>query len=148
MMKALQGTIAAAAIGSTAFLGFGANGDAQAAPQQEGLVNVALVDTTVQIPIAIAANVCDLNINVLAGQLALGETACGTEATASAVDSDESGGGNASQNGLVNIYAEDTTIQVPLALAANLCDLNVNALARQLEAGDNNCDAVADSDAS
>src|SRR4051812_30113077 len=30
-----------------------------------GLVNVALVDTTVQIPVAVAANICDVSVAVL-----------------------------------------------------------------------------------
>lgn len=34
--------------------------------QQSGLVNVALTNTTVQIPIGVAANVCNVTANVLA----------------------------------------------------------------------------------
>lgn len=41
-------------------------GTASAAVQQEGLVNVALEDVTIQVPIGVAANVCDLNVAVLA----------------------------------------------------------------------------------
>ena len=38
---------------------------AAAQPNQRGLVNVAVVDNTVQIPIGIAANVCGVSVNVL-----------------------------------------------------------------------------------
>ena len=147
MMKALQGTIAAAAIGSTAFLGFGANGDAQAAPQQEGLVNVYLADTTVQVPIAVAANICDVNVAALAGLLDLGPTDCGADATATAVDTDSESPSNVRQQGLVNIAATDTTIQVPVGVAANLCDMDIAALAELVAAGDATCDAVANAGA-
>ena len=39
---------------------------AMAQNRQEGLVNVAIEDVTVQLPIAVAANVCDLNVAILA----------------------------------------------------------------------------------
>ena len=142
--KPLQITMAAAALSATGLFGLGAT---TTEARQEGLVNVALVDTTVQVPLAVAANICDVNVNALAEQLALGPTDCGADATASAVDSDNGGNGNPSQTGLVNISAEDTTVQVPVAVAANLCDVNVNILARQLAAGDNTCDAVGDTSA-
>ncbi len=51
------------------------------------------------------------------------------------------------QRGLVNVNIEDTTIQVPIAVAANLCDVNVNVLAVQLREGSAQCDATADADA-
>ncbi len=49
------------------------------------------------------------------------------------------------QDGLVNV--SDLVVQLPIAVAANVCDLNVNVLAEQLRAGDDDCDAVADSGA-
>jgi putative N-acetylmannosamine-6-phosphate epimerase len=36
-----------------------------AQPNQRGLVNVAVVDNTIQIPIGIAANVCGVTVNLL-----------------------------------------------------------------------------------
>ncbi len=39
---------------------------ASAQNRQEGLVNVAIEDLTVQLPISVAANVCDVNVAVLA----------------------------------------------------------------------------------
>jgi len=146
MRKFLPATLAATAIGATSLLGLGAANLAAAQPHQSGLVNVALVDTTVQVPIGIAANVCDVNVNVLAAQLDLGPTACGAEAMASAVDN-VGGGGGGHQSGLVNIFAENTTIQVPIGIAANLCDISANVLAQQAHAGDATCQAVANSGA-
>jgi hypothetical protein len=142
-MKNLPRTLAAAAVGGASILGLGGS-MAFAQPEQQGLVNVALVDTTVQVPIAVAANVCDVSVNVLADQLALGDTPCGAFGTASAVDNDGGGGGPASQSGLVNIYASNTTIQVPVGIAANLCDINANVLAQQRKVSDTPCTAVAD----
>ena len=37
--------------------------------QQSGLVNVNLEDVALQLPIGVAANVCDVNANVLAADL-------------------------------------------------------------------------------
>jgi len=144
MKKFLTSTLAATAIGATTFMGLGSPGLAAAAPDQSGLVNVALVDTTVQIPIGLAANVCNVDVNVLAAQLDLGPTACGAAATATAVDTDSGHGGNTHQSGLVNIYASDTTVQVPVGIAANLCDISANVLAKQAKAGPTTCNAVAD----
>ena len=63
---------------TTAAIAFGAAAPAQAAPLvlTGGLVNVTIVDAvdvedvTVQLPIAVAANVCDVDVNVLAADLA------------------------------------------------------------------------------
>lgn len=147
MKRTFSLSLASAAIGAAGLLGFGEAGASLAAPQQNGLVNVALVDTTVQVPLTVAANICDVNVNVLAQQLDLGPTACGAGATATAVDSGGSGGGNGSQSGLVNIYAEDTTIQVPVSVAANLCDVAVNVIARHHGQGGTTCTAIGNSGA-
>jgi hypothetical protein len=145
MWKAIPLALGVTVVGATGFLGIAGTTSANAQPQQNGLVNVALVDTTIQVPIAVAANICDLNVNALAEQLALGPTECGADAEATAVDSDSPGNSPVRQSGLVNIFAEDTTIQVPVAVAANLCDVDVNVLARQLSAGDTTCTAVGES---
>ena len=42
------------------------------AQQQQGLVNVNVGDVTVQLPIAVAANVCNVNVAVLAQQFRQG----------------------------------------------------------------------------
>src|SRR5688572_15558490 len=109
--------------------GLGAStGTAEAAPpEQYGLVNVFIDDVTVQVPIAVAANVCDTTVGILAVQLEAvpADTTCDADATSSAVAPAGGGGGNGNgptQVGLVNLYATDLTIQVPIAIAANLCD--------------------------
>jgi hypothetical protein len=38
------------------------------AQQQSGLVNVIIGDVTLAVPVAVAANVCDVNVNVIAEQ--------------------------------------------------------------------------------
>ncbi len=52
---------------------------------------------------------------------------------------------SAQQTGLVNINIEDNVIQVPVAVAANICDVDVNILAVDLaDDGQANCEADAD----
>ena len=49
----------------------------------------------------------------------------------------------AQQIGLVNVEIEDTTIQVPIGVAANLCDINVAVLVADFEDdGDAKCVAT------
>jgi hypothetical protein len=122
------------------------------AQEQNGLINLAVTDVNVQVPIAVAANICDVNVNILAEQERLGGATC--EATADSLasagkgDRDGSAGaGGTEQDGLVNVFIDDVNVQVPIAVAANVCDLNVNVLARQLRQGGANCDADADADA-
>ena len=113
------------------------------AQTQEGLVNVNVSDVQVQLPIAIAANICDVAVNVLAEQIREGDTTCTATTDSDAVF--ENGDGDApQQEGLVNVNISDLTIQVPVAVAANICDVAVNVLARQVRTGDAQCDADAD----
>lgn len=112
------------------------------------LVNVQISDVTIAVPVAIAANLCDINVNVLATQVLLGDTDC--TATAESIATPGSNGGNGGQNGnqagnsLVNVQITDVEVLVPIALAANLCNVNVNILARQLRLADGaECDASA-----
>ena len=139
----------------TAGLALGA-GQASAAPggNQAGdtLVNVQISDTTLAVPLAVAANLCDINVNALALQVDDGDTTCTATAESVASPSSNNGnngnGGNQAGNSLVNVQIDDLTILVPIALAANLCDLNVNVLAVQLRTGAATCTATADSLAS
>ncbi len=112
------------------------------------LVNVQISDVTILVPVAIAANLCDINVNVLAAQVDAGDTTC--TATAESAASPGSNGGNGSNgnqagNSLVNVQITDVFVAVPIALAANLCDVNVNILALQLRTGDATCTATAES---
>ncbi len=65
---------------------------AMAQNQQEGLVNVALEDVTIQVPVAVAANLCDVNVAILARFL---DDASACEATADAAASQGPGQGGA-----------------------------------------------------
>ena len=100
---------------------------AAAQNSQEGLVNVAIDDTTIQAPIAIAANICDVGVGVLAQQE---DAAAACTATADSAASQGRGGGSSTrQEGLVNVLVDDLVLQVPIALAANICDINISVLA-------------------
>jgi hypothetical protein len=119
---------------------------ASAQTDQEGLVNVNLEGIDIGVPISVAANICDLDVNVLAEAAQLGQTACVADAESDAVFGPGSGG-NTRQDGLVNVNVSDVTVLVPVSVAANICDVAVNVLARQGEAGNRTCTAVADSQA-
>src|SRR3712207_3822022 len=123
-----------------------AAGTASAQTNQDGLVNVNLEDIVVQAPIGVAANLCDINANVLAEQLRAGGADCDADAKTTASNG-PGNGGNTTQEGLVNVNIEDVTVQLPIAIAANVCDVNVNVLARQLRDGGAQCTADADSGA-
>lgn len=117
----------------TAALSFGAfAAPASAGPNsvaQQGLVNLALTDTTVQVPIGIAANICGVAVNVLAATNVTGPVACDAGSGATAQRAGGGGSNNTSQSGLVNIAVTNTTILVPVAVAANICGVAVNVLA-------------------
>jgi hypothetical protein len=117
------------------------------AQTQEGLVNVNVSDVTVQIPIGIAANVCDVNANILAEQLRRGGAQCDASTDSDAVFVADENGEAPTQEGLVNVNVSNLVIQLPVAVAANICDVNVNVLARQLRRGGAACTAVADAGA-
>jgi hypothetical protein len=116
---------------------------AASAQTQSGLVNVAVVDNTVQIPIAVAANVCGVAVNVLAQGTLTSPVDCTAVSGATATAPARGGGGSGGhQSGLVNLYVADNTIQVPIAIAANVCGLTVNALSQFTGSGPASCDAT------
>ena len=143
-MRSLRTAVAGGAI-ATGFA-FASAGAVSAQPTQEGLVNVYADDTTVQVPVAIAANVCGVAVNVLARAANLGDIDCTAEGVAVAEDTDN-GGQAPKQNGLINVALVDTTVQVPVAVAANICAVAVNVLAQALNTADIPCLANADSSA-
>jgi hypothetical protein len=118
---------------------------APAQNMQEGLVNVAVEDVIVQIPIAVAANVCDVNVAVLAEVADAGGT-CVANADSAASAGPSGNGGGTQQQGLVNILIDDVVVQVPIAVAANICDVNVAVLAEIVDAP-SACEATAAADA-
>jgi hypothetical protein len=59
-----------------------------------------------------------------------------------------SGGAQPEQSGLVNINVSDNTVQVPIGIAANVCGVDVIAIASGIAAGDDVvCTALASSEA-
>ncbi len=115
---------------------------------QEGLVNVSVDDNTVQVPVDVAANVCDLDVNVLSSQFAgTDETACEIDQKTAAQNGIKSNGtnnaqgNNGKQEGLVNLSLDGNTVQAPIGVAANVCDVDANVLAKQFKGSDESaCD--------
>jgi hypothetical protein len=131
-------------------MSLGAASPAAAQPTvQRGLVNVNVEDVTVQVPIAVAANICDVTVAVLVSDLRDGSAVCDAFAESDATVTPRERGGPVVQRGLINVNISGVTIQVPIAVAANLCDITVAILATDLlEDGEATCDAVAGSGAS
>jgi hypothetical protein len=103
------------------------------AQTQEGLVNVSVTNNTIQVPIGVAANVCDVDVNVLVQNVRdTGQSTCDAFGTAIATDGGGGGGPGANQQGLVNVDISNNTIQVPIGLAANICGVSVNVLSQDI----------------
>jgi hypothetical protein len=137
MKKILASTaIAASSLGLLA-----APADAQ--PRQEGLVNVFIDNTTVQVPIAVAANVCDVTVGVLSGLMLDDAAPCDADGNATA-DAPEGTAARPDQSGLVNLTLTDTTVQIPIGIAANVCDVSAAVLAGPFFDDSDTCTAVAD----
>jgi hypothetical protein len=130
MLKPMRVRLSLAAAAIAASLCIGA---APAVAQQEGLVNVDISGNTVQVPIAVAANICDVNVAVLVADLVDDAATCTSDGQAVAISpATGGGGGGGDQTGLVNVIIADNTVQVPLAVAANVCDVNVAVLVNLL----------------
>jgi hypothetical protein len=112
-------------------------------PTQQGLVNVYASDVTVQIPIAVAANICGVAVNVLVDQVNQGPVNCEAEGVAIAQNEPGPSGPAPRQEGLVNVALTDIDVQVPVAVAANICGVAVNLLAQEVTQGQVDCDAFA-----
>ena len=132
----------AAAVSAAALMaGVGAGSAHAANTSQEGLVNVAVTD--VNIPIGVAANVCNVSVSVLTNAIGSpsGVGDCDAVATPTAT-----GGGNDNtrQRGLVNVSVTD--VDVPIGIAANVCNVSASVLSSALgsPSGIGRCDAVAD----
>ena len=126
-------------------LGIGAS-TASAQTTQTGLVNINLEDVTVQVPIGVALNVCDVNVGLLATVIDAGtDTTCTAVANATAqnVTVGSAPDGATTQTGLVNVNIKDVVVQVPIAAAVNICDVNVAILAVLQDVGPAQCDAKA-----
>jgi hypothetical protein len=112
------------------------------AQNQSGLVNVAVVNNTVQIPIGIAANVCGVTVNLLSQATSTSPVNCTAVSGATAMSTGNSGGGGGNQQGLVNIFIANNTIQVPVGIAANICGVAANVLAQNVSTGSATCNAL------
>jgi hypothetical protein len=117
-----------------------------ASAQQSGLINVVVSDNTVQVPIAVAANVCGLQVGVLAQELRQGPVDCSSSATSTAIATRDNGGGGGGgpQSGLVNLAITNNTVQVPIGIAANICGVQAGILAQDLRQGKADCLAEGD----
>jgi hypothetical protein len=92
---------------------------------QEGLVNVNVEDNTILVPVALAANICDVTVAVLAADLQDGSATCDALATSNATVTEPTNNSRQTrQNGLVNVNVEDLILQLPIAAAANVCDVD------------------------
>src|SRR4051794_40793259 len=111
------------------------------AAQQNGLVNVDLTGNTIQVPIGVAANVCDVTVAALSTNTFGGDSVC-TAASRPSANAGGGGGGGGVQRGLVNVSVTDNTVQVPIGIAANVCDVTVAALSTGTFTGNDRCSAV------
>src|SRR5438552_12387573 len=132
---------------------------------QSGLVNVNVSNVTAQIPVSVAvpvsvaANVCDTNVNVLSTQLQNGPVSCTATSNSRALDTAVANAmtgqssGNNNQQGLVNVNLSNIKAQIPVSvappigIAANVCGTNANILAHQAQTGSATCNATTTADA-
>ena len=139
---------------------------AAAQTTQSGLVNVNVSDVyvqapiNVQVPVGIAANVCNVPVAVLAQQANTGSATCDATTTSTALNNAMTqqmvaggGGGPTAQSGLVNVNVSNlavqlpVNVQVPVGIAANVCNVPVSVLAQQANTGSATCDATTTSTA-
>jgi hypothetical protein len=113
-----------------------------ASAQQNGLVNVDVSNNTVQVPVAVAANVCGVAVNVIATNTFGGNAVCTSTSHATAQGGGGGGGGGANQDGLVNVALTGNTVQVPIGVAANICGVQANVIAANTFGGNALCDAT------
>jgi hypothetical protein len=133
-------TLASLALAAGSFIA--APASTAGAANQNGLVNVNIEDVTVQVPVAVAANVCDVTVGVLVDTLTEAPTDC--QAGTIALAEDQSGpGGSSNQRGLVNVNLQDVDVQVPIGIAANICDVTVGVLVQNLDGAFTDCDSGA-----
>jgi hypothetical protein len=119
---------------------------ASAQPQQNGLVNINISDNVVQVPIGIAANVCDVNVAVLVDDFLDAAEPCRADAAGQAFVTTPDGPGEpgpGDQTGLINLNISGNQVQIPLAAALNVCDVNVAVLVDLFDDAAATCEARA-----
>jgi hypothetical protein len=146
-MRTTRMLAGAASVAAAAAFGFATPAAAQP-PQQSGLINVNISNLDVQVPIGVAANVCDVSVAVLA-QLGPDDSApCNATADpAATITNPDPEPGAPTQEGLVNVNISDLDVQIPIGIAANVCDLDVAVLAELGPGAASPCNATADPDA-
>ena len=140
--------------------------------QQSGLVNVNVQDlslalpVSVAVPVSVAADVCGVDVNVLASQIQNGPVSCAATSNSSALSDAVAaamtgqngpggggGGANNQQSGLVNVNVQNValaipvSVAVPIGVAANVCGVDANVLASDVQNGSASCDATSTSQA-
>lgn len=137
----LRRMLVAAVVSSVLGVGVSALPASAQTTQQSGLVNVALTGNTVQVPVAVAANICGVQANVIATNNFAGNTVC-TSASRATATAGGGGGGTTTQQGLVNVALTGNTIQVPIGIAADICGVQANVLAAGNFGGNATCSSV------
>ena len=140
----LAGSCAALALS----MGFAGTAAATTVPgtEQDGLVNLNLTGVTVQLPVALAANVCDVAVGVLVEELSDGSSPCNASSNSDAVVETQDGG-PVEQDGLVNVNVTDVVVQAPISIVANVCDVAVGVLVERLLDAASPCDATGTAEA-
>ena len=130
--------LAAALATSALALGVSAG---SASAQQNGLVNVDLANNTVQVPVAVAADVCGVQANVIATGAFGGNALC-SSASRSTATGGGGGGGSTQQQGLINVAITGNTVQVPIGVAADVCGVQANVISSNTFGGNAVCTAI------
>ena len=144
----MRRTIISVALAACALLVFSA-APSSARTSQEGLVNVNIEDVNVQVPVSVAAAICDVNVAALT-TLFNDDAPASCDATAESLATNNGPRSNspADQQGLVNVNLQGVNIQVPVGIAAVICDLDVAALVGTfLDDAPRSCDAATTVDA-
>ena len=134
-----------AAVAAAAALSLALAASASAQTQQEGLVNVNIEDVTVQVPVSVAANLCDVSAAMLVNRFSDAPARCDATAESIATSGGGNGGGGTQQEGLVNVNVSGITIQAPISVAANICDVSVAILVNRFADAPARCTATAES---
>ena len=137
----IRSKFACAVVTGVVSLGIAAGPASAAHTNQEGLVNVSVTD--VNVPIGVAANVCNVSASVLSQ--AIGSPAGVGECDAVAEPTAEGDGpGHTRQRGLVNISVSD--VDIPVGVAANVCNVSISVLSSAIgsPSGAGECDAIAE----
>lgn len=113
-------------------------GTASAQAPQERLVGVDIADVTFQVPLGVAAHICDVDGNDLIADLQDGTAQCRTGSIT--LTGDMEGGESPRHSDLISVNVSGVDdAQVPLGMAATVCGVAVNRLATLLQGGPVDC---------